>query len=488
MNCKHCGAEMDASANVCPECGKPQETERKQVSVGKIIAATAICVLLLIFLAVAVIYGITGELPYLDKLVNNDPTGEPTSTSGAAGATQGPITPADLGMAIENITDVESFLGEDDAVIAAGDRVVAKVGNIELTNSQLQVAYWMEVYGFINNNSSYLSYYGLDMTKPLDEQYVMTSDITWEQYFLDIALQSWHRYAVLNILAEQAGFQPDEEFEKSVNEIASNLRVMAEENAFATVEELLAADMGVGATEQAYVEYMRQYYLAMEYVDELYLNTELSREDVEKYFDEHSAEISSQYGITKESGILADVRHVLVQPEGATTDASGYIVATDEQWEACRVAAQKLLDDWVAAGAKEEDFAAMANEHSVDGGSNTNGGLYQYVAAGQMVTNFNDWLFTEGRKTGDYGLVKTEFGYHLMYYVSGDQAWYLYGKDLAQSGFINDTVENGVKEFPLDVKLDQMVLGMAKALLPEETPAESTAPTGTTPAATGAAQ
>lgn len=482
MNCKHCGAEIDASANVCPECGKPQETERKQVGVGKIIAATAICVVLLFFLAVAVIYGITGELPYLDKLVNNDPTGAPTHTSGTDAA-PGPITPAELGMAIENITDIESFLGEDDAVIAAGDTVVARVGNVELTNSQLQVAYWMEVYGFANDNSSYLSYYGLDLTKPMDEQYVMDSDITWEQYFLDIALQSWHRYAMLNVLAEQAGFQPGEEFEKSVNEITSNLREMAELNKFATVEELLAADMGVGATEKAYVEYMKQYYLAMEYVDELYLNTELSREEVEKYFDEHAAEISSQYGITKESGILADVRHVLVQPEGATTDASGYIIATDEQWEACRVAAQKMLDDWVAAGAKEEDFAAMAKEHSVDGGSSANGGLYQYVSAGQMVANFNDWLFAEGRKAGDYGLVKTEFGYHLMYYVGGDQAWYLYGKDLAQSGFINDTVENGVKEFPMDVELDKMVLGMAKALLPEETPTESTAPT-----ATGAAQ
>ena len=479
MNCKHCGAEVEESAKICPACGENLETKEK-VSVGKIIAATAVCVVLLVLLAVMVIYGITGKLPYLDKLVSSEPTGEATNTTPPAGTVQ-ELTAADLGMAIENITDFSGLFVDDEEMKNAGDRVVAKVGEYELTNNVLQVSFWMEVYSFVNNNASYLSYYGLDLSKPLDQQIITGSVITWEQYFLDMGIEAWQRYAVVNMLAEKAEFQPGEDLEKNMSGSMSTLESLAKEGEFASVEEMLIADMGVGATVEAYEEYMRLYYTAMAYAEHVYENAELTREEVEAYFDKHSAEILSQYGISKNTGMLVDVRHVLIQPEGATTDSSGYIVATDEQWEACRVEGQKLLDDWVAAGATEEGFAELAKEHSVDPGSTANGGLYQGVSAGQMVKNFNDWLFEEERKAGDYGLVRTEFGYHLMYYVGGDHAWYIYGKDLARSGILNDMVAQALEENALEVHLENVVLSMAKSLVEEAVPETSA------PAATGAA-
>ena len=41
------------------------------------------------------------------------------------------------------------------------DTVVARVGDLELTNAELQIFYWMGVYDFLENNSAYLAYYGL---------------------------------------------------------------------------------------------------------------------------------------------------------------------------------------------------------------------------------------------------------------------------------------------------------------------------------------
>ena len=55
----------------------------------------------------------------------------------------------------------------------------------------------------------------------------------------------------------------------------------------------------------------------------------------------------------------------------------------------------------------EEHFAEMAESHSSDTGSNTNGGLYENVAPGQMVDAFNDWIFDSSRKAGDVGVVET---------------------------------------------------------------------------------
>ena len=37
-----------------------------------------------------------------------------------------------------------------------------------------------------------------------------------------------------------------------------------------------------------------------------------------------------------------------------------------------------------------------------------------------MVTAFNDWCFDPNRKPGDSGIIETNYGYHVMYYVGND--------------------------------------------------------------------
>ena len=41
-----------------------------------------------------------------------------------------------------------------------------------------------------------------------------------------------------------------------------------------------------------------------------------------------------------------------------------------------------------------------------------------------MVTNFNDWCFDEARQPGDHGIVETEYGYHIMYFVGDSETPY----------------------------------------------------------------
>ena len=41
-----------------------------------------------------------------------------------------------------------------------------------------------------------------------------------------------------------------------------------------------------------------------------------------------------------------------------------------------------------------------------------------------MVTAFNDWCFDEARQPGDTGIVETNYGYHVMYFVSTSQQTY----------------------------------------------------------------
>lgn len=124
-------------------------------------------------------------------------------------------------------------------------------------------------------------------------------------------------------------------------------------------------------------------------------------------------------GSTDNEFPLKNVRHILVSFEGGTTDANtGVTTYSDEEKAAAKASAEELLAQWEAGEATEESFGILANEKSSDG-DGTTGGLYENIYPGQMVVNFNDWCFAEGRKAGDTGIVETEYGCHVMYF-SGD--------------------------------------------------------------------
>lgn len=123
--------------------------------------------------------------------------------------------------------------------------------------------------------------------------------------------------------------------------------------------------------------------------------------------------------VAKNDWATVDVRHILIIPEGGEKDETGTnITYSEKEWEDCKAAAQSILDQYLAGEKTAEAFGALANEHSDDqGGKVTNGGLYAGVKTGEMVKEFDAWIFDSNRKSGDTGLVKTRFGYHIMYFV-----------------------------------------------------------------------
>ena len=84
----------------------------------------------------------------------------------------------------------------------------------------------------------------------------------------------------------------------------------------------------------------------------------------------------------------------------------------------------EVYAEWEAAGFTEEKFIELNNLYNEDS-SITNGGLYENVQEGQMVPEFNDWMFDSSRKTGDHGIVETTYGWHIMYYAGESEyaAW-----------------------------------------------------------------
>ena len=117
----------------------------------------------------------------------------------------------------------------------------------------------------------------------------------------------------------------------------------------------------------------------------------------------------------------ANVRHILIKAEAA--EDGSY---SDEAKAAAKARAEEILAEFNAGDKSEESFATLATLYSEDTGSNTNGGLYENVPQGQMVEEFDKFLF-EGHKSGDTGIVYGESsgyaGYHVMYYVGEGQQY-----------------------------------------------------------------
>lgn len=112
------------------------------------------------------------------------------------------------------------------------------------------------------------------------------------------------------------------------------------------------------------------------------------------------------------------VRHVLVgldKTEVDPTTGENKKTPLRSKEEALKLA-EDYLDSWVKGGAKEDAFIKLANEKSDDPGSSDNGGLYEDVTkTSNYVEPFLNWCFEQGRKVGDYGIVETDYGYHIMY-------------------------------------------------------------------------
>ena len=457
MNCKFCNGELPEDVTLCPACGQENAQEMAEDPIAEetvaetaeemveetaeevteetteeIVAEVPVKAKPKVWLVVLAIIGAVAVLAVL--------AGAVLFGTGAFDKT-------------------ESYTVSGEKAVKARDTVVATVGDETLTNSALQVYYWQSVSDFYNTYGYYMDASVLDMSKPLDEQmYDEEAGTTWQQFFLEGALNTWSRYAALCMAAKEEGVTLTEEMQNYLDSLHTELESTAATYGYDSVEAMLAEDMSTVCDEAGYMEYVTTNMVAGQYLNGKYEQMIPSLEEIETYYAENEAALNEQ-GIAKDGSITTDVRHILICPKGGTTDENGEIVYSDEEWEICRQQAQDILDKWAAEGGTEESFAQLAVEHTEDPGSMSTGGLYTDIYKGQMVEPFENWCFDASRKPGDTGLVQTVLGYHIMYFVESSELWI----DKVQDNIVYERslemVNNAVEKWPLDVHYNKIVLG-----------------------------
>lgn len=353
-----------------------------------------------------------------------------------------------------------SYSVSDEKAAKTADRVVATAGEEELTNGLLQIFYWMEVYDYLENYSYYAIYSGLDYSKPLDQQTYSDEGGTWQQYFLGNAIKNWHGYQALSLLAREEGVQMDPELKSELESLKSTLTQSVMDAGYSGIDALIQADMGPGCTYEDYENYMKIYYSGHSYLSRKLAEYEISQGDIDAYFDAHAQELD---GVTKDSGDLVDVRHILVAVEGGTEDEDGDVIYSQEEWDACKAEAQALMDQWLAGEATEDSFAQLAMEHSEDTGSNTNGGLYTSLdGESGFVPEFIEWYMDETRQPGDYGLLQTDYGYHVMYFSASEAKWIRTCREALLQEKTNALLNDALKQYPMEIDYKKIALGVVE--------------------------
>lgn len=297
-----------------------------------------------------------------------------------------------------------------------------------LSNRQFSFYYWGEYYYYVNNYG-----FTFDAAEPLSEQtYQESTDsetgdttvTTWEDYFMDSARASYAQTAVLKAQAEKEGFVMADEYQSEYDAVVGAMPTNAanagftKEDGTGDVLAYIQDSYGPDVTVEDFEEYLYTSYYVSSYSEQIRQGFTYEDSDLDAYYGENE-DYFTAYGIVKSEQPNINVRHILIEPEA---DENGEV--SDEAKAAAKEKAEQLLEDWKSGEATEESFAELANAESADGGSNTNGGLYEGVYPGQMVEAFNDWCFDEGRQSGDTDIVETDFGYHIMYFVSQTEEYY----------------------------------------------------------------
>ena len=484
--CKYCAAQMEDSNNFCPNCGKPWEEETceeqeltvsgevseeqelvaaeetaeeellepRKKTPGKIAAAVIAVVLVAALLVSLIAMGIGAGKENNEVPAESAEAAQPTDLM----ATEATI-PADGNP--KDVTCKGSYTADDDAVIAAGDTVVATMGEETLTVSQLNVYYWLEVNNFLNMLYNYgmdASYYGMDYTLGLDYQTCsIANGVTWQQFFLESALGSWQNYQALTLEAEAAGWQLEEEYRTELENLEENLNTQAQSYGMTDGAELLARNVGNGADLEDYRFFLENNYVGGGYLDSLVKQMNPTDAEVEAYFTENE-EAYKNNGLTRDL-CSVDVRHILVFPEGADSATIRTEEFPEEAWAAGEEKANEIYETYLAGDMTEESFAALANEHSADGGSNTNGGLYTEVMSGDMVAEFDAWCFDPSRKPGDTAVVRTDLGFHVMYFSGSRVLYPTYARQDMIAEYQQNLVNEAVDKHPVEIDYSAIVLG-----------------------------
>jgi len=249
---------------------------------------------------------------------------------------------------------------------------------------------------FCQQNLDVISLY-LDTTKPLDEQwYDQQQNVTWADYFMNLAESSIQRTYCLYDEAMAEGYAATAEDDKAVESAVSKLEAQAKDKD-SDLASYLVSYYGRGCTETTFREYSRIARIAGQIQKQYEQSLAYSAEELSDYYDSHRSAF--------------DAVNYRIYPVAVKTDA-GTVDLDASQEKAESIAEQSRGDEQTYLSLIKAD-AGPDSAYATGDYSRRDNYTYTYVP-----DNLAEWLFDTGRKEGDTTAVQNgQNGWYPVYYL-----------------------------------------------------------------------
>lgn len=284
--------------------------------------------------------------------------------------------------------------------------VAAVIGDRELNSVELGYYYndavnsyyneWYETYQ--ESTNTYLQALGLDVTKPLNEQ-VQDEETgkTWDQYFVDQAIENAKSDFALYDLAKAENFQMPSEQQTTLDNMANNLGTYATLYGYSSADQYLRAMYGYGADADSYLAYNERSAIADAYLHAHEDSLKYEDADIRAYEKDN---VNKYNSYTYSSAYLSytDFR------QGGTEDAEGNKTYTEEENEAARVALKAAAEKMAAATTLAE-LKEISNTIEINDESDLAVNDSTNVLHSTLNATLADWLASADRKEGDIAAI-----------------------------------------------------------------------------------
>lgn len=351
---------------------------------------------------------------------------------------------------------------------AAINNTYVRIGDHDVTRVEYDYYYYNSMTSYLNMYGSYVSMLGLDVSLPMDQQsYMGSEDLTWKDFFDQLAVTQLQQVKALVDEAEAEGFTYDDS--EDMAQFETDFAAEAE-SASQSVGQFYATAYGEYATESRVRPYIRENMLATAYYDHLIEQNRPSDEEVQAYYEENKngydtvtyrsfyfeAETEEE---TTEEGTEAAAEETTIDStetaveettaesteaaaEETTIDSTETAVeettaesteaaaedettedTTDAELEAAMAELSVKAEEMVERRRAGEDFEDLCVEYASEDrkenyGGEEDGSLMEEVSYSGTPMVASDWLFDESRKEGDISIFEDTNRYYVVEFIS----------------------------------------------------------------------
>lgn len=272
------------------------------------------------------------------------------------------------------------------------------VGGEKVTKVEFDYNYAMAKTSFISQNSYYLSMMGMDSSTIESQMY--SDELTFRDYFEQLAVGNIQSTKALKAAAQAAGFSYDTDAEYA--EMLEDLKSRATENGM-TLNKYLKSVFGSYATESRLEDVIREGMLTNAYYQQVEEESAPTDAEIDAYYAEH-----------KNSYDLVSYYLTIVEAELPTTAPDGSVTLDENGNE---VAYEPTEEEIAAAMAEAKTTADTAEATIMAGGE-----FYEGQSSSYVSYLLQDWLFDESRVKGDTTVVEDNTNHR--YLVAGFEQRY----------------------------------------------------------------